>query len=63
MKLFILVTKNKDFLERRIKGHICEATQKREGGANESAVTQVCILRHNNYLNGLGRVNVHDKIL
>lgn len=32
-------------------------------GVNESAVIQACILRHRNYLNGLGRVNVNDKIL
>lgn len=30
-------------------------------GVAESAVTQACILRHRNYLNGLGRAN--DKIL
>ena len=26
MKLFILVTKSKDFMEERIKGHVCEVT-------------------------------------
>lgn len=66
MQPFILVTKNQDFREERIKGQIWEATHKLgggEGSVDEPAVPPVCLLRHENYLSGLGRLNVNDKIL
>ena len=44
MKPFILVTKKEDFIETKIKGHICEATPKLAAGwgenVDESAITQ-----------------------
>lgn len=52
------------FSEKRKNGIICGATppkERGEGAGDMSALSH--ILRHNNYLSGLGRVNVHDKIL
>lgn len=55
------MTKNKDFMGARIKGHVWEATPTVGGGCWR--VWCVCAWRHENDLSGLGWVNVNDKIL
>lgn len=69
LKPFILVTINKNVIKGKMKWCICEATPKIEVEVkvgdhfDESAVTQIFILRHSNYLNDLVKANMYDKIL